>query len=190
MSDENPKKTIALIGAFDTKGVEYAFVKDCIEKRGFAALTIDFGVLDQAHFKPDIDRAQVAAAAGANLDELVSKRDHGSAVATMAKGLEALLPRLFETKKFDGVLSLGGGSSTSIACSAMRGLPLGVPKVMVSTLAGSDVSHFIGSKDIVMIPSIVDIAGINRISRGVLSRAVGAVCGMAATEIDSATISR
>ena len=183
MSDKPGNKTIALLGAFDTKGVEYAFVKECIEQRGFATLTIDFGVLDPAHFAPDVTRAEVAAAGGADFAALLSKRDRGAAVAAMAKGAAALLPTLFAAKKFDGVLALGGGSGTSIACSAMRALPIGPPKVMVSTLAGSDASHYIGSKDIVMIPSIVDIAGINRVSRGVLARAAGAVCGMTGTEI-------
>src|SRR5437879_4998914 len=109
---ESLKKTIALLGAFDTKGVEYAFVKDCIERRGFGTLTIDFGVLDPAHFPADVGRAEVAAAGGADLAALVAKRDRGHAVAAMAKGAEALLPRLFDAKKFDGVLALGGGSST------------------------------------------------------------------------------
>ncbi|MEI6231871.1 MAG: Tm-1-like ATP-binding domain-containing protein [Planctomycetota bacterium] len=184
MSDmASTKKTIALLGAFDTKGVEYAFVKDCIERAGHATLTIDFGVLDTAHFTPDVTREDVANAGGANLAELVSVRDRGTAVAAMAKGAAVILPKLYEAQRFDGVLALGGGSSTSIACKAMRALPVGVPKVMVSTLAGSDSSQFVGSKDIVMIPSIVDIAGINRVSRGVLARAAGAVCGMVATVV-------
>ena len=180
-------KTIALLGAFDTKGVEYAFVRECIEQRGFATLTIDFGILDPSYFKPDVGRAEVAAAGGADFAALLAKRDRGAAVAAMARGAEALLPQLFAQGKFDGIMALGGGSGTSIACSAMRALPIGVPKVMVSTLAGTDASNLVGSNDIVMIPSIVDIAGINRVSRGVLARAAGAVCGMTGTTVSAAT---
>lgn len=176
-------KTIVLLGAFDTKGVEYAFVKNCIEARGFRTLCIDTGILDAPSLAADIPRAEVASMGGADLASLIAKKDRGAAVAAMARGAEALLPRLFAEKKFDGVLALGGGSGTSTGCAAMRALPLGVPKVMVSTVAGTDVTHYIGGKDIVMIPSIVDIAGINRISREVLARAAGAVCGMVETEI-------
>jgi len=178
-----PPKTIALLGTLDTKGVEYAFVKECIEQQGFATLTIDFGILDPAHFAADVPRAEVASAGGANVLELAAKRDRGAAVAAMARGAAVLIPKLFAEGKFDGILALGGGSGTSVACAAMRELPIGVPKVMVSTLAGSDAAHYIGSKDIVMVPSIVDIAGINRVSRGVLARAAGAVCGMAGAPI-------
>lgn len=184
MSDATAaKKVIALLGAFDTKGVEYAFVKECIERAGLATLTIDFGVLDPSQFTPDIGRADVAAAGGADFVSLVTKRDRGAAMVAMSKGAETLLPKLYAEKRFDGVLALGGGSGTSVACAAMRALPTGVPKVVVSTLAGKDMTRYVGHKDIVMIPSIVNIAGINRISREVLARAAGAVCGMTSAYI-------
>jgi len=176
-------KTVALLGSLDTKGVEYGFVKQCIESRGLRTLVIDTGVLGPPRIAADVPREAVAAAGGANLADLVARQDRGEAVAAMARGAAALVARLYSEKRFDGILALGGGGGTSVACAAMRGLPLGVPKVMVSTVAGGDVSSYVGVKDIVMIPSIVDVAGINRISRGVFARAAGAICGMLEADI-------
>lgn len=178
--------TIALLGALDTKGAEYAYVKECIERRGHRTLLIDFGVLDPPRIEPDVSRREVAEAAGADLDELVRKQDRGEAVAAMARGVETLIPRLYAEGKFQGILALGGGGGTSIACGAMRALPLGVTKMMVSTVAGTDVSGYVGVKDIVMVPSIVDVAGVNRISREIFARAAGAICGMVETEVPAA----
>ena len=171
-------KTIALLGSLDTKGAEYAFVRQCIESRGHKTLLIDTGVLAPPVIEPDVGREEVARAAGADLAELVRKKDRGAAVAAMSRGAAAVLSRLFGQGRFDGVLALGGSGGTSVAAAAMRVLPLGVPKVMVSTCAGGDVSGYVGVKDIVMVPSIVDVAGVNRISREVFARAAGAICGM------------
>lgn len=176
-------KTIALLGALDTKGDEYAFVRQCIVSRGHKALLIDVGVLEAPRVKPDISRDEVAKAAGADAPSLAAKKDRGEAVAAMSRGAAALLPKLYAEKRFDGVLALGGTGGTSVATAAMRAMPLGVPKVMVSTCAGGDVSGYVGVSDIVMVPSIVDVAGINKISRGVLARAAGAVCGMVETQV-------
>ena len=175
-------KTVALLGALDTKGAEYAFVKQCIEARGHRTLLVDVGVLEPPKIAPDVTRQQVAMAAGVALETLVAKNDRGEALAVMSRGAAALMPQLLAEGRFDAVLALGGGGGTSVACAAMRALPLGVPKVMVSTVAGTDVSGYVGLKDIVMIPSIVDVAGINRISREIFARAAGAVCGMLETE--------
>lgn len=179
-------KTIALLGALDTKGSEYAFVKERIEARGHRTLLIDVGVLDAPAVQPDIPREEVARAAGADAAALAARKDRGEAVAAMGRGAEAVLAKLQAEGAIDGVLALGGTGGTSVACQAMRALPIGFPKVMVSTVAGSDVSAYVGVKDIVMIPSIVDISGINKISRTILSRAAGAVCGMAEAEIPEA----
>ena len=176
-------KTVALLGALDTKGAEYGFVKECIEARGHKTLLIDVGVLGDPVIEPDVTRREVAAAGGADLDQLVAKQDRGQAVAAMARGVAALAPKLFERGRFDGIMALGGGGGTSVACAAMRTLPLGVPKVMVSTVAGTDVSGYVGVKDIVMVPSIVDVSGVNRISREIFARAAGAVCGMLETDV-------
>ena len=154
-------KTVALLGALDTKGAEYGFVKQSIEARGHKTLLIDVGVLGRPVVAPDVSRWEVARAAGVDLDELVRKNDRGEAVAAMARGAEALVAKLYAAGRFDGIMALGGGGGTSVACRAMRALPLGVPKVMVSTVAGTDVSGYVGVKDIVMVPSIVDVSGVS-----------------------------
>ena len=177
--------TIALLGAFDTKGPEYAFLKACIESHGAQTLLINVGVLGSAALMPDVTAEDVARAGGADLAALVDKKDRGEAVAAMSRGAAVLLPQLHAAGKFDAVIALGGTGGTSVACAAMRALPLGVPKVMVSTVAGGDVSAYVGVSDIVMIPSIVDVAGVNKISRGVFARAAGAVCGMAMAKVPS-----
>jgi uncharacterized protein (UPF0261 family) len=176
-------KTVALLGALDTKGAEYGFVKECIEARGHKTLLVDVGVLGPPVIEPDVSRREVAEAAGADADALAGKRDRGEAVAAMARGAETLVPKLYAEGRFDGILAMGGGGGTSVACAAMRTLPLGVPKVMVSTVAGTDVSGYVGVKDIVMVPSIVDVAGVNRISREIFAKAAGAVCGMLETDV-------
>ncbi len=176
-------KTVALLGALDTKGAEYAFVKQCIEARGHRTLRVDVGVLGPVGIEPDVAREEVARAAGVELAALVEKEDRGEAVAAMSRGAAVVVPRLYAEKKFDAIMALGGGGGTSVACAAMRALPLGVPKVMVSTVAGGDVSGYVGVQDIVMVPSIVDIAGVNRISRRVVAQAAGAICGMVETQV-------
>jgi uncharacterized protein (UPF0261 family) len=183
MNGGKVSKTIALVGALDTKGAEYRFVKECIEQRGHRTLVIDVGVLGPPALAPDIAREEVATAGGGDATALRNKQDRGEAVAVMSRGAAALLPKLYAERRFDAVMALGGTGGTSVACAAMRALPLGIPKVMVSTVAGSDVSGYVGVKDIMMVPSIVDVSGINRISREVFSRAVGCVCGMAETEV-------
>jgi len=176
-------KTVALLGALDTKGAEYGFVKRCIEARGLRTLVIDVGVLGAPGIEPDISRRQVARAGGAEIDRLAADKDRGAAMAAMTRGAAALVPQLFEKGAFDAILALGGGGGTSVACAAMRALPLGVPKVMVSTVAGTDVSGYVGVKDIIMVPSIVDIAGLNRLSREIFARAAAAVCAMVEAEV-------
>ena len=179
--------TIALLGTMDTKGEEHAFVGEQIQKRGHAVLVIDVGALEPPRLKPDVPREAVAAAAGIDLAALVARRDRGEAVAAMSKGAPILLARLAAEKKIDGVISLGGGGGTAIATAAMRALPIGFPKVMVSTLASGNTAQYVGVKDIVMFPSIVDVAGLNRISRQILSRAAGAICGMVEAAIPAAS---
>lgn len=174
--------TIAVLGTMDTKGEEHAFVADTIRQRGHKTLIIDVGTLDAPKIQPDITRDEVARAAGVDLAAIVARRDRGECVAAMSKGAPAMLSRLLAEKKIDGVISLGGGGGTAIATAAMRALPIGVPKLMVSTLASGNTSQYVDVKDITMMPSIVDVAGLNRISRQILTRAAGAICGMVETE--------
>jgi uncharacterized protein (UPF0261 family) len=170
--------TIAVLGTMDTKGEEHAFVADQIRQRGHKVLVIDTGTLEPPKLKPDITREQVAAAASVDLAKVVAKRDRGEAVDAMSRGAPALLLKLAHENKIDGVISLGGGGGTAIGTAAMRALPIGFPKVMVTTLASGNTSQYVGVKDVVLFPSIVDVAGINRISRQILARAAGAICGM------------
>jgi uncharacterized protein (UPF0261 family) len=173
--------TIAILGTKDTKGEEHAYVAELIKKRGHKTLVIDVGALDAPKLKPDVPREQIATAAGANLSELVARRDRGETIKAMSLGAPIVLTRLLHEKKIDGVISLGGGGGTSIATAAMRAMPIGFPKLMVSTLASGNTAQYLGVKDIMMMPSVVDVAGLNRISREILARAAGAICGMVET---------
>lgn len=176
---------IALIAALDTKGVEAAFVAAELTKLGHQPLVIDIGVLGRPSMNAAVSRDEVASAGGAALEDLVAAADRGNAVARMADGAAAIVRDRHASGAIDAVIGLGGGAGTSIATQAMRALPLGVPKVMVSTLAGSDVRGFVGESDIVMFPSIVDISGLNRISREVFARAAAAVAAMATVDVDA-----
>ena len=170
--------TIALLGTMDTKGVEHAFVAEHIRARGHRTLVIDLGTDGPPQIPPDISRHEAASLAEIDLEALTARHDRGEAVAAMSKAAPRILTALQNAGKIDGVISLGGGGGTAIATAGMRALPLGFPKVMVSTLASGNTAQYIAGKDIVMFPSIVDIAGLNRISRTILSRAAGAICGM------------
>ncbi len=177
--------TVLLVGALDTKGAEYAFVKDLIEASGLQTLVVDFGVMGQPAFEPDVSREDVAIAGGSNLAYLASGTRKDEAMRTMAQGLASVVERLYSEGRFEGILGMGGSGGTSIATSAMRTLPVGVPKVMVSTVGGGDVSVYAGSKDITFMPSVVDVAGINRLSRAIYANAAGAVAGMVKTEAEA-----
>ena len=177
--------TVLLVGALDTKGVEYAFVKDLIEAAGLETLVVDFGVMGQPALEPDVSRAEVASAAGGDLAYLAAGTHKDEAMRTMAQGLASVVERLYREGRFDGVLGMGGSGGTSIATAAMRTLPVGVPKLMVSTVGGGDVSAYAGSKDITFMPSVVDVAGINRLSRAIYANAAGAIAGMVQTEAEA-----
>ena len=174
-------RTIAVIGALDTKGPEFAFVKAEIERRGHRALVINTAVMGEPAFPPDVPAEAVATAGGASLADLRAKADRGAAIDVMTRGAVRIVRRLFDEGRADAVLGMGGSAGTVIATSAMRALPLGVPKVMVSTLASGDVKPYVGTKDIVMLHSVVDVAGVNRVSARIYANAVGAVVGMAET---------
>lgn len=176
-------KTICIVGALDTKGEEFAFLKAEIEKRGFKTLVVDTGVMGSPLFMPDVSREHVADAGGTSLAELVEQADRGTAMAVMTSGTAEIVRRLYADGKINGIIGMGGGGGTVIATSAMRGLPIGFPKVMVSTVASGDVSGYVGISDITMMPSVVDVAGINRISRVIYVNAAGAICGMVGGEI-------
>ncbi len=177
----NPK-TVVIIGALDTKGAEFAFVKGLIESEGIEVLVVDFGTMGEPEFEPDVTRAEVAAAAGGDIGHLASGEHKDEAMQTMAKGLAVVVRRLYDEGRLGGIIGMGGTGGTSIATTGMRTLPVGVPKVMVSTVAGGDVSAYAGTRDITFIPSIVDVAGINSISRAIYANAAGAIAGMVRLE--------
>jgi len=170
--------TIAVLGTFDTKGMEHGYVAEQIRARGHEALLIDVGSLGEPTIKPDIAREEVGRAGNIDLRPITAKKDRGEAVAAMVKSAPLLVAQLAAAGKIQGVISLGGGGGTAIGTAAMRALPIGFPKVMMSTLASGNVEPYLGVKDIVMFPSIVDVAGLNRISRLLLAQAAGAICGM------------
>ncbi len=171
-------RTIAILGTLDTKGEEFAFLRAAIESAGCATLLIDCGVLEPPACRPDIRREQVAAAGGQNIADLTAAHDRGASIAAMASGAAVLVRNLFDQGKINGLISLGGSAGTTIGTAAMRSLPAGFPKLMVSTLASGDTRPFVGAKDIAMLYPIVDIAGLNRISRRVLANAAAAIAGM------------
>lgn len=169
---------ILLIGTLDTKGVEFQFVRDCLVRAGQACLVLDAGVLRPPTFVPDIAAEQVYAAAGASLAELRRTGDRGRAIDAAVRGVVKVVTDLHTRGQVDGVLGLGGSAGTTIATAAMRALPFGVPKLMVSTLASGQVRPYVGVRDVIMLPSVVDISGLNRISRRVLTNAAHAMLGM------------
>lgn len=173
--------TIAVIGTLDSKGHEHAFVAEEIRRQGHQPLLIDAGTLSEPQVTPDRTREDVLKAASLSLP---AKEDRGERVGIMAQALPIYLSQLAEQGQIDGVISLGGGGGTAISTAAMRALPIGFPKLMVSTLASGNTAHYVGTKDIVMMPSIVDVAGLNRISKLIFARAAGAICGMVETKVD------
>ena len=170
-------KTVLLIGTLDTKGQEYAFVRDLIQAHGIKTYVVDLGT-GEPQFKPDVAADVIATAGGSSLSAIREKGDRGAAIDVMIAGARAFTRQAFEAQAFDGVLGLGGGGGTALVTAAMRELPVGVPKVMVSTMASGNTAPYVDVKDITMMYSVVDIAGLNPLSRKILANAAGAIVGM------------
>ncbi len=176
-------KTVCILGAFDTKGEDHAFLREEILKLGHQVLTVNIGVLAGTTLFPvDIDASEVLRAAGLDLEKIRAGKDKAEAMKAFDQAAPKLIRQLYEQGRFDGVIGMGGSGGSAIIASAMRALPIGIPKVLVSTVASGDVSFYVRGKDITMIPSIVDVAGLNRVSRLIYARAAGAVCGMVQNE--------
>ena len=175
--------TVVLVGSLDTKGREYAFVKACLGASGVTPLVIDFGVLGEPPFRPDFTADDVARAGGANLKGLRFAREgtdtRAVALATMERGVSAILSKLRADGRCDAVLGMAGSGGSSVISGAMRCLPIGVPKLLVSTMASGNVAGYVGTRDVSIMYSVTDIAGLNRVSRRILSNAAAAVAGMA-----------
>lgn len=174
--------TVVLAGALDTKGAEFSYVRQRIWRAGLDVLTVDFGVLGEPSFVPDVGRAEVAQAGGGDLERWRSGEHKDEAMAGMAAGLAVVVRRLFDEGRLNGIFSMGGSGGTSVATAAMRTLPVGVPKLVASTVGGGDVSGYAGTKDITFMPSVVDVAGFNRISRRIYANAAAAIAGMVAAD--------
>lgn len=171
--------TVALLGALDTKGAEYAFLRDRVIEAGSNVIMINAGVFADPDYPVAFDRRSVAAEAGTDIDDLVTSRDRGAAMVTMADGASGVIRRLYDEGSIHGILGMGGSGGSSVISAAMRELPIGFPKVLVSTMGAGDVSAFVGTSDIAMMYSVVDIAGINAVTSRILGNAAAAVAAMA-----------
>ena len=169
--------TVVLVGTLDTKGDEYAYLAERLREHGVDVVLVDAGILGEPRASADVTREEVAAAAGADVAALAAAGDRGAAVETMARGAAEVVsgstPRAGSTRS----AALGGSGGSSLATYAMRQLPIGVPKLMVSTVASGDTSPYVGSVDVTMMYSVVDIAGVNRISARIMSNAAGGARG-------------
>ncbi len=176
-------KTIAVLATLDTKGRETEYLREQIARFGDQALVIDTGVTGEPAARPDISRQQVAEAGGMPLEKILQAPSREVAAPVMAAGATAIVTRLAAEGRIHGVLSIGGTQGTTLSTHAMRALPYGFPKVMVSTMASGNVAPWVDIKDITMMFSVTDIMGLNPMMRRVLANAAGAVCGMAAAEL-------
>jgi uncharacterized protein (UPF0261 family) len=172
------ERTILLLGTLDTKGDEFAFLRERLRDAGVGVLLADVGTLEPASVEADFTREQVGAEAGVDVEALRAAGDRGAAIAGMAGAAAALARRLYDEGRIHGVLSAGGSGNTAIATAAMQALPVGVPKLMVSTMAAGDTSDYVGGVDVTMMASVTDVAGINSISARILANAAGAMAGM------------
>jgi len=172
------ERTVLLLGTLDTKGDEFAFLRERLREAGVGVLLADVGTLEPAGVEADITREEVGAAAQVDVEALREAGDRGAAIAGMAGAAAALARRLYDDGRIHGVLSAGGSGNTAIATAAMQALPVGVPKLMVSTMAAGDTSDYVGGVDVTMMASVTDVAGINSISARILANAAGAMAGM------------
>lgn len=179
-------KKAVLIGTLDTKGLEFKFIKDILEKSGVETIVVDTGVLSEPLFKPDISSEEVARAGGSSLDELREKNDRGEAVAVMTAGIAQVVDKLVTEGSVGGIFGMGGTAGTTVGAAAMKGAPIGIPKLLVSTVASGNTRPYVGVKDVMMMYSVVDIAGLNKLSRTILRNAANAMSGMI-KDVDNGT---
>ncbi|WP_256391440.1 Tm-1-like ATP-binding domain-containing protein [Natronoarchaeum rubrum] len=179
--------SVVIVGTLDTKSEEIGFARDVIEDQGLDVHVVDAGVVGEPEFEPDTSAAEVAAAAGTDLETLREEAERGDAVTAMGEGAAAVVRELHDEGDLDGVLGLGGSGNTSIATAAMRALPYGVPKLMVSTVASGDVEPYVETRDIAMLYSVADVEGLNQLTRRIISNAALAMVGMVENEPDVET---
>lgn len=181
-------KKVVVVGAFDTKGAEYKFIVDLIKGKDYKVITVNTGVMGSTDLFPvDINADEVALAGGTDIETLRKANDRGRAITVMSDGVANVVQNLFEKEKFDGIIGMGGTAGTNVVTSSMKLLPYGLPKICVSTVASGDVSPYVGISDVIMIPSLVDISGLNALSTTIFTNAVGALTGMISMPKSTAT---
>ena len=182
--------TVVAIGTLDTKGTEYAYLRERLLGHGVDVVLVDAGVLGEPTTEPDVTRAEVARAAGADVARLAATGDRGAAVEAMATGAAAVVQRLHQEGRLDAIVGMGGTGGTSLVTHAMQQLPVGVPKLVISTVASGDTRPYVGAVDITMMYSVVDVAGVNQISARIIGNAAAAIAGMATASIPEPAESR
>lgn len=175
---------VVIVGTLDTKSEEIGFARDVIEAQGVGVHLLDASVMGDPSIEPDTPADEVAEAGGTPLAALREAGDRGTAVETMGDGAAEIARQLHDAGDLDGILGLGGSGNTSIATAAMRVLPVGVPKLMVSTVASGDTEPYVGTRDLAMLYSVADIEGLNQLSRRVIANGALAMVGMVANEPD------
>jgi uncharacterized protein (UPF0261 family) len=175
-------KPVVLVGALDTKSPDYEFVRDLIQSQGLQTILVDFGILGEPTIAVDISNDAVARAGGSSIADLREREDKSLAMRTMSAGLAKVVAELYAQGKLGGILAMAGSGGTAIATAGMRALPVSVPKLMVSTVAAGDIAPYVGERDITMMPSVVDVAGVNRISRRIYVNAANAIANMVRQE--------
>jgi uncharacterized protein (UPF0261 family) len=178
MKSKHPKPTVAILATMDTKGAEVTFLRDRLKEAGVQVLVIDGGIMGKAAARAEIPAGVLARKAGSSLAALRHLGHEGQAMAIMIQGAIRVVQGLYHQGAIQGLIGLGGSMGTSLGTGAMRSLPFGFPKLMISTMASRDTRPFVGSKDILMFHSVVDLVGLNRMTRQVLNRAAWAMAGM------------
>lgn len=179
VANKSSSKSVVVLGCFDTKGEDFGYLYSNLKEKEVEIITLNTGIFESpTEFKIDYDSTQVATAAGSDISELRKSADRGKSLEAMGNGAAKIVADLCSQNKVDGIIGMGGGGGTYMAISAMQVVPFGIPKLCLSTLATKDLSEAIGGKDIVLMPSVVDVNGLNSISKTLIRQAAGAICGM------------
>ncbi len=179
-------RRVLVIGTLDTKGTEVGFLKEQVERRGHRTVVMDISTRGQPGLPADISRQEVVQASGLNLQEALEAGDRQRAVRIVIEGARRKAQELYEGGGLDGVIALGGGTALFIGTAIMQALPIGVPKLVLSSMIAGDMSRFVNGKDITLMQSVADIVGLNPITRDILTRAAGAICGMIEAQTEEA----
>lgn len=173
------KKNILCLATLDTKGNEIQYIKNILEARGYRSIVMDCGTFGEPSIVPDIPRERILEAANSSFEKVRTAGSAKKASEIMIVGLRKTIKDLFDSGEIDGIIAIGGSMGSSMASAAMKELPLGLPKLLVSTkVAQAGAQGYVGTKDITIMPSVADIQGLNRLTKRILMNAAGAICGM------------